>query len=71
MNYNALSQEMLLLLMIMTFSSLVYIGFFNSVLIIYRWLILIPIVIFAMSPVNSTITTNLNKNKTEETTTNI
>ena len=54
-NYSPLSQEMLFLLIIMTFSSLAYIGFFNSILIIYRWLMLIPLLLFAMLPHNTNL----------------
>ena len=51
--FSPLSQEMFLLLLIISFSSLIYIGFFNSVLIIYRWLMLIPLLLFAMLPASS------------------
>ncbi len=51
--FDSLSQEMFLLLLIVSFSSLIYIGFFNSVLIIYRWLMLIPLLLYVLSPTTS------------------
>lgn len=45
---NSLSQEMLLLLFIMSFASLAYISFFNSIIIIYRWLMLVPLLLYAL-----------------------